>query len=153
MLSIWALQVNFNSVQTPGKMKPKTNSTWTGSRRYHRAFGMLWCCVTNLSTYGWKTVPYYYTCRILQTWYVFSMTLVTHSIEKIYKYDYVHSNLKPFSLLLSITTTIFFGAHLQIGSLHIPRHGRSVVEWNIDRIKRYPQFWGRTVVEKIPRLA
>jgi hypothetical protein len=48
MFSVWALKVILNSVQTPGKMKPKTNSTWTGSRRYHVAFGML--CVTNLST-------------------------------------------------------------------------------------------------------
>ena len=48
----------------------------------------------------------------------FSMTLVTHSIKKIFKYAYVHLNLKPSSLVLSITTTIFFGARLQISSLH-----------------------------------
>ena len=56
--------------------------------------------------------------RILQAWYVCSITLMMHSIEKVLKSKYAHSNLNSFSLVLSLTMTIFCRAGLQISSPH-----------------------------------
>ena len=81
--------------------------------------------------YGWKTVPYY-TCRILQAWYICSMTLVTHIIRKICMSMYIQIWNLPAWFYPSHPRYFLEPVYRSPNYIHMPRYGRRMVKWNIE---------------------